>query len=253
MEKIDRTGEEKTNNFGSLMRITNYRRRRDMDVYFPEYGWTKEHTTYDNFKKGNIKCVYEKRVFNIGYLGEGRYKASINKKHTKCYKTWLKMLYRSYSPKYIQQHPTYTECEVHSSWHNFQVFAEWYYDNFYQIEKEQMELDKDILCKGNKIYSPNTCVFVPHGINTLFTKSDNKRGDCPIGVTYNKPSKIYETYCGMNGKRKYLGCYKTPEEAFYVYKNFKEQYIKEVAEEYKDKIPTKLYDAMIKYEVEIND
>lgn len=253
MGKIDRIGEEKTNNFGSLMRIKEYRGRRDMDVYFPEYNWTKEHATYDNFKKGNIKCPYEKRTFNVGYLGEGKYKYSENGKHTKCYKTWLKMLYRAYSPKYMQEHPTYIECEVHSSWHNFQVFAEWYYDNFYQIEKEQMELDKDILCKGNKIYSTDTCVFVPHRINTLFTKSDNKRGDCPIGVTYNKPGKIYETYCGMNGKRKYLGCYKTPEKAFEVYKQYKEKYIKQIAEEYKDKIPEKLYNAMYKYEVEIDD
>lgn len=253
MDRIDRIGEEKTNNFGSLMRIKDYRGRRDIDVYFPEYNWTKEHSTYDNFKKGNIKCPYEKRAFNVGYLGEGEYKVSKNGKHAKCYKTWLKMLYRAYSPKYTQQHPTYKECRVHESWHNFQLFSKWYYDNFYQIEGEQMALDKDILCKGNKIYSPDTCVFVPQRINNLFTKSDNKRGDCPIGVSYNKPGKIYETYCGTNGKRKYLGCYKTPEEAFQVYKNFKEKYIKEVAEEYKDKIPEKLYNAMYKYEVEIDD
>lgn len=253
MEKIDRIGEEKTNNFGSLMRIKEYRGRRDIDVYFPEYNWIKEHATYDNFKKGNVKCPYEKRTFNVGCLGEGEYKVSKNGKHTKCYDTWLKMLYRAYSPKYMQQHPTYKECRVHESWHNFQLFSKWYYDNFYQIEGEQMALDKDILCKGNKIYSPDTCVFVPQRINSLFTKSDNKRGDCPIGVTYNKPGKIYETYCGTNGKRKYLGCYKTPEEAFQVYKNFKEKYIKEVAEEYRDKIPTKLYNAMITYEVEIDD
>ncbi len=253
MKKIDRTGEVSYNNFGSKIIIKEYRKRKDIDVYFEKYNYTKEHVTYDNFKKGNIKCVYEPRVYGVGYIGEGEYKVSKNGKHTKCYMTWLKMLYRSYSPKYIQQHPTYTGCKVHSSWHNFQTFAGWYYDNFYQIEKEQMELDKDILCKGNKTYSPDTCVFVPHRINTLFTKSDNKRGDYPIGVTYNKPSKIYETYCGTNGKRKYLGCYDTPEQAFQVYKQYKEDYIKKVAEEYKNKIPMKLYNALTTYEVEIDD
>ena len=253
MDKENIIGTMNYNNFGSEIIVTNYRKLNDIDVYFPEYNWIKEHATYDNFKKGNVKCPYEKRTFNVGYLGEGEYKVSKNGKHTKCYDTWLKMLYRAYSPKYMQQHPTYKECRVHESWHNFQLFSKWYYDNFYQIEGEQMALDKDILCKGNKIYSPDTCVFVPQRINSLFTKSDNKRGDCPIGVTYNKPGKIYETYCGTNGKRKYLGCYKTPEEAFQVYKNFKEKYIKEVAEEYRDKIPTKLYNAMITYEVEIDD
>lgn len=45
----------------------------------------------------------------------------------------------------------------------------------------------------------------------------------------------------------------TLEEAFYSYKNFKERYIKQVANEYKDKIPQKVYDAMYRYEIKITD
>ena len=53
--------------------------------------------------------------------------------------------------------------------------------------------------------------------------------------------------------RKYLGCYETIEKAFQAYKQFKEQYIKEIADEYKDKIPKELYEAMYNWVVEWND
>lgn len=220
---------------------------------FPEYNWTKYNSGYKEFKNGTLKCLYEKRVFNIGYLGEGRYNASINGKCTKYYDIWHRMLQRCYDPKYIEKRPTYKGCKVDDSWLNFQVFAEWVDGNYYEVEGQRMALDKDILCKGNKIYSPDNCVFVPTRINSLFIKRDNDRGDLPIGVTYNKLNKKYNTSCHMNGKQKHLGYYSTPNEAFQVYKNFKEDYIKKVAEEYKSKIPTRLYNAMINYEVEIDD
>lgn len=220
---------------------------------FPEYNWTKEHTRYDHFKRGNISCPYEKKSFNIGYLGEGRYNASINGKLTKCYNIWQGMLSRCYNPKYIQKYPTYNECEVCPEWHNFQVFAEWFEKNFYEIEGQRMDIDKDILCKGNKIYSPDTCVVVPQNINKLFTKCNNSRGKLPVGVSYHKLNEKYIARCHVKGKLKHLGYYDTKKEAFQVYKKFKEDYIKKVAEEYKEKIPTKLYNAMLKYEVEEND
>ena len=82
-----------------------------------------------------------------------------------------------------------------------------------------MELDKDILFKGNKIYSPSTCIYVPHRINSLFTKSDSARGDYPIGVTYHKRDCVYESklsYLNKYGKkdRIYLGRFNNPLEAF---------------------------------------
>ena len=133
----------------------------------------------------------------------------------------------------------------------FSNFEKWFNDNYYEIENEQMELDKDILIKGNKIYSPENCIFVPHNINTLFVKNDKKR-NCLIGVFKLKENKYTSKISTMNG-RKQLGTYNTEIEAFNAYKKAKEDYIKEVADLYKDKIPQKLYDAMYKYEVEITD
>ena len=75
VRKIDRTGEEGYNSFGSKMVIKECRSATDIDVYFPDYDWVFKNATYNNFKKGNIKCPYEPRTFSIGYLGEGKYKA----------------------------------------------------------------------------------------------------------------------------------------------------------------------------------
>ena len=99
-KKIDRTGEERVNNFGSKMIIREYRKYSDIDVYFPEYDWTFEHAQYNNFEKGEIKCPYEPRLYGVGYLGEGRYKAKENGKNTDEYIIWYSMLKRCYDPEF---------------------------------------------------------------------------------------------------------------------------------------------------------
>lgn len=257
--KIDRTGEININNFGSKMIITRYKNCENINVFFPEYNWTVNGIRYDNFKRGKTKCPYEKRTCGVGYLGEGKYKVWENGKDTKVYTTWRNMLMRCYDSKFHEKHSTYIGCEVNEEFHNFQNFGEWDSENYYQIEGERMCLDKDILLKGNKIYSADTCIYVPETINKLFTKSDKKRGGNPIGVFYHKRDKKFISQCRIydvfNGKshQEQLGYCNTPEEAFNVYKEFKENYIKQVADYYKDKIPTKLYDAMYQYEVEITD
>ena len=250
--KIDRTGEETYNNFGSKMIIKEYKDRKDMDVYFPEYNWTINHVQYGNFKKGNIKCPYESRTYGVGYLGEGKYKTRENGKQTKCYDTWNNMLERCYEPKFQERQPTYKECEVCEEWHNFQIFAEWFEDNYYEIPGEVMCLDKDILVKGNKIYSPETCCFVPEKINLLFTKCDKSRGNDPIG-THQSPSGNYKVHCNNCERSNYLGTYSNIYDAFYVYKVHKEKIIKQRADEYKQYLPQNVYEALYNYQVEITD
>ncbi len=253
-EKLDRTGEKNINKFGSEMVIVEYRTNKDIDIYFPEYDWTAESVQYCHFKKGAIKCPYEPTIYGIGYIGEGKHKVyDENGKTTKCYNTWYDMLKRCYDPKYHEKEPTYTDCEASKEFHNFQNFGDWFIDDYYEIEGEIMCLDKDILRKDNKIYSPENCVFVPKRINNLFTKRNSYRGSYPIGVHYHKRNKKFTSYCRYENKKKHLGNFDTPQQAFNSYKQFKEQYIKQVADEYKDKIPEKLYQAMHNYEVEMTD
>ena len=254
---INRTGEENVNSFDSKMVIVEYRKAKDIDVYFPKYDWTFKHATYQKFKNGNIKCPYEPRTFGIGYIGEGKYKGKENGKTYKYYAIWVSMLQRCYDPKYQERYPTYKGCKVEDFFLNFQHMCEWLDKNYYEIPGERMHLDKDILCKGNKVYSRDTCIFVPQRINSLFIKSDKSRGDNPIGATPSS-SGNYQVQChDVNGERIYLGTYSTKEEAFQVYKEYKEKVIKEVIDSYEGVIPepfySKLKTAMYNYEVEIDD
>lgn len=255
--KIDRTGETGINTFGSEMIIAKYRGALDIDVYFPQYNWIAKGVRYQNFKNGKIKCPYERSVFGVGYIGEGKYKVSENCKATKIYQTWNNMLRRCYDNKCQEKQLTYKDCTVCNEWLNFQNFAKWYDNNYYEIEGERMELDKDILCKGNKIYSPETCIYVPQTINKLFTKRQNNRGEAVIGTSPFKGK--YVANCSLinpkTGKSKgeYLGYYDTQKKAFEVYKYYKERNIKEVADYYKKQIPKILYNALYNYKVEIND
>jgi hypothetical protein len=213
------------------------------------------HTQWKNFIKGNVRNVYDKSVFGIGFLGEGEYKTWENNRYTPQYIKWKGILERSYSDKHKIRFPTYIGVTVCDEWHNFQNFAKWYDENYYEIDNEVMCLDKDILIKGNKIYSPETCVIAPARINNLFIKNDANRGNLPVGVSLCKSRKNrYGVKCSDGNKGDVnLGYFKTPEDAFNTYKIYKEKLIKQFAEEYKDKIPLRLYKAMITYEVEITD
>lgn len=247
-------GEINYNKFGSKMKIIKDDGWGKTYIFFEEYEWTYI-GRYDYFKNGTLRCPYEPRVLNKGYIGEGKY--SYNK-HKKIYNTWCHMLKRCYSEDYQNKKPTYIGCEVCEEWFNFQNFAKWFEENYYEIEGETIALDKDILVKNNKIYSPNTCVFVPERINTLFTKADKSRGKLPIGIVEDNRTHHFRARCSTldeNGKikRVELGSYKTHEEAFIHYKQFKENYIKQVADEYKPYIPKELYEAMYRWEVDIDD
>ena len=254
---VNRIGEENYNSFGSKMIITRYNGAKDLDIYFPEYNWVFEHAQYGNFKKGTIKCPYEPRVYRVGYLGEGKYKMFENNKTTDEYIIWHDVLRRCYDPKLHEKYSTYKDCEVEEYLLNFQHMGKWIEENYYKVPGERMCLDKDILHKGNKIYSRETCIFVPERINTLFVKNDKTRGENPIGVS-DLPSGNYQVMCNNRyGKNIYLGTYTTKEEAFQAYKNYKEKVIKEVIDSYEGIIPepfySKLKTAMYNYKVEIED
>ena len=156
-----------------------------------------------------------------------------------------------------ERYPSYKGCEVEKYLLNFQNMSEWLDKNYYKVPGEKMCLDKDILFKGNKVYSRDTCIFVPERINTLFTKRDNSRGNSPIGTTPNSSGNYIAQCSDRYGKQICLGTYSTKEEAFQVYKQYKEKVIKEVIDSYEGIIPEPHYSrlkiAMYNYEVEIDD
>ena len=254
----NRVGERKVMKCGEECEVVEYRKYSDVTVRFLNTDELVK-CTYSNFKIGNIKSHFTPTVYGVGIVGLEKMTEG-NGKHLKSYKVWADMLRRCYSQKYQEKYPTYIDCKVCKEWLYYPNFKEWYNENYYEVDNEKMCLDKDILFKNNKVYSPETCVFVPHDINSLFVKNNASRGNLPIGVHWKKKNQKYEVRCSLfdiqtqKYKRvEYLGLYKSIEEAFNSYKQFKEENIRQVAEYYKDRIPEKLYEAMYRYEVSIDD
>ena len=211
------------------------------------------------FKIYNYKMNYEdiNKLYNEGICD---ITGSDNGKQTKCYETWKGMFRRCYSDEWHKREPTYKGCVVCEEWKIYSNFKKWYDENYYEIDEENMQLDKDILHKGNKIYSPENCIFTPKIINCIFTKTNANRNDICIGVQYNQDKsykyKSQASYYNFEKHKKQkinLGKYNDKLEAFNAYKQFKESYIKEMADRYKGKIPIKLYEALYRYKVEITD
>lgn len=233
------------------MEIIEYINANNITIKFLNSGFIKYNTTWRHFNSGNIRDPYHPSIYDRGYIGEGEYKA-IKRNTNKCYIVWNGMLRRCHDKEYHKKEPTYVGCAIYDEWLNFQNFAKWYDKNYYEINNERMALDKDILIKGNKLYSPETCIFVPQRINSLFTSRRNFRGELPIGVYY-RNKKFWARCNDGSGKDIYLGNFNNKIDAFNAYKEYKEKLIRQVAEEYKNKIPEKLYNAMYRWKVEITD
>lgn len=170
-------------------------------------------------------------------------------KQSVAWRRWESMLIRCYGKDYLNTRPTYEGCRVCDEWLTFSNFKKWFDENY----KEGYHLDKDILVKGNKVYSPHTCCFVPHKINTLLLNRGRDRGSLPLGVSkqYNK----FQVSVNEDGECRYIGLFNTIEDAFRAYKNAKEEYIKKIATDYYNRglIDKYVRDALFRYEVEITD
>lgn len=250
----DRTGEKFKTKDGYEVEIINYESARNCTIRFnDDKNTVLTNIYYSNLKKEKTLNPNHPSVYEKGYFGVGKFKSRSgdNNFKTKYYNVWLGLLTRSYNKNYQEKQPTYKGCTVAEEWHNFQNFAAWYEENYKPETMEGWHLDKDILIKGNKIYSPDNCAFVPREINNLFTKRQNHRGELPIGVK--KWGNKFVANCSVYGREVKAGVCDDKEEAFQIYKDAKEKHIKAIAERWKDKIDLKLYNAMIEYRIEITD
>jgi hypothetical protein len=235
-----------TNSSGSCI-VIKYIDCNDVRVRFDD--GTETTCQASQLRNGLVKNPNHPSVCNIGFIGIGIY---FPKTHLRIYKCWKSMLGRCYNEDTQLKQPSYIGCAVCERWWNFQNFAHDYLQMF--GSDLDWQLDKDILFKHNEIYSPETCCLLPQEINKLLIKRDANRGECCIGVTYyeGKPNP-YQARCSIKGKNKYLGYYKTEQEAYLAYKVSKEAEIRRLANFYKDQLDLKVYLALINYVVEPND
>ena len=239
----------KTKSYGDLI-ITKYVNSKAVCVKFVVTGYETT-TKASNVIAGSVKDRLLPTVYGIGITGDSQVR--VDGKHTKEYRLWNNMLKRCYSVGCQKVRPTYIDCSISENFRYLQYFKEWCNNQigFNSVDEKgkPFALDKDILVKGNRVYNEDVCVFVPQEVNLLFTKRDKSRGEYPIGVSFHKSRGMLTAT--LNNK--YLGYFNTAEQAFQVYKTAKEAYIKEVANKWKDKIDPKVYEALMNYEVHIDD
>ena len=192
-------------------------------------------------------------VYCVGYLGANTdAPTKVNGRNCTLYTKWTGMLKRCYSEKQQIKQPTYIGCTVSDEFKDYSKWVEWY-DNC-PYKQDGWHLDKDLLIKGNKVYSEYTCVFLPKEINLALTTSSKSRGEYLIGVCWHKASKSFVAQVNRNkGKPERLGYFKTEIEAFNSYKKAKEEYLKELADKYKDLLDPRAYEALYNYTVDIDD
>ena len=239
----------KTNNFGYLL-ITRYVSSREVYSKFIDTGYEVK-TTMQQLLKGNINDRLKPTVFGVGVIGECLTVDSCGNR-LKEYQVWKGMLERCYSDKFQAKKPTYKGCIVSENFVYYPYFKKWCNK---QIGFDQVgwHLDKDILSKGNKVYSEDTCCFVPQEINSLLVRSNATRGKYPLGVSYLTRLGMFEASVSLGGRNKRIGRFYNAQEAFYAYKEVKESYIKEVANKWKDRIDPRVYNALMSWNIEITD
>lgn len=232
-----------TKNYGSY-EVIDYVNWENITVRFIQTGYVTK-TRLEHLKDGVIKDYLYPSIYGIGCYGSP---------DTHCKSpaavVWLGILRRCYDEDRVEA--AYYDVNVCTQWHNFLNFETWVtkQPNF---DTKGWELDKDLLIKGNKLYSPETCVYIPKAVNAALTKRENCRGELPIGVRFSKSGKRFEAWCGDGERSRYLGVFRTVTEAFLCYKAKKEEMLRSLAEKYKDELDPRAYQALYNYQVEITD
>ena len=170
------------------------------------------------------------------------------------YLVWRAMLGRCYSDLYKAKQPTYQDVTCCDEWFSFGSFLEWVNREVgYSGKPEGMELDKDLIIRGNKAYSPETCSFVPKSINLLLGNNKAVRGDWPVGVRLHKRSGKFDARMSCGNEKRYLGQFDNPQDAFMAYKVAKEAQIKLVAMQYKDVLKPAVFESLMNWEILSDD
>ena len=182
------------------------------------------------------------------------FQIAIDSKSIWQYQLWMNMLQRAFDAKFKLRHPSYQDVTVCDEWLSFANFFSWVNREVdYMGRPVGFELDKDILMRGNKTYSPEACSFVPQPVNKLLMGSGAVRGDFPVGVCFHNLVGKFVVQLSVDGKQKTLGYYNNPEDAFAAYKVAKEAQIKVVALRHKDVLKPAVFESLMGWEIGIGD
>ena len=183
-------------------------------------------------------------VQGVGFNTKGLHYIRLpgSRRNTKVGSVWFNLLQRCYSESFQKDNPSYIGCKVCDDWLDFQVFAEWYTQ---QYKEEGWQIDKDILGGGLKEYNPEVCRLVPPDINKLLVVQKGTKHKLPLGVVHNKNK--FSASIRKKGKRVHLGTYGSQEEAHRIYLEEKQHHVREVAEDYRSKLDPDIYLRLSQY------
>ena len=240
-------GETYKNNKGCIGKVVEYVNARKVKIRFVDEHSFESFFEVSDIRKGTFSNPFHRSTLGLGYMGDGEFKAKVKGKTTIEYNLWSAMMTRSYCPNYHEKFPTYIGCSVAEEFLNYQDFANWI--NLQPNFKEKgFVLDKDLLVRGNKVYSPETCCLIPQEINSYIASTKRKSLDYPVGVSKTLSNRYTASLHG-----RHLGTYDSIAEAFSVYKVVKEGKAKEIAYGWKDQIDPRVYNALMSWEVNIDD
>ena len=238
-------------NLSGDFKIVKYNDSRNVEIQFVTTGYEMV-ARLNHIRNGEVKDPYTPSVYGVGIIG-AKYPPSEGGRNTKWYALWCHMLERCYSDAPKKKNPTYEGCEVSENFKSYEYFYEWCNKQI-GFGNEYWQLDKDLLVKGNKVYSEDSCVFIPQEINKILVKREASRGEYLIGVYWSKTNRAFKAQVSKNnGGSEHLGYFKTEIEAFKAYKTAKESFVKEQADKFKSQIDDRAYNALMNYTVNIND
>lgn len=171
-------------------------------------------------------------------------KQTINGKVVRCpaYLCWVNMIHRVHSELVLSMRPTYSGASICDDWSSFMEFRRWWAIN----QVDGWHLDKDIL-SPLKIYSPDSCIFIPPRLNSFVVDCGKSRGDLPIGVHRNGKAKNFRARCRDTEKRKnvHLGYFSDAFEASSAWRSYKLS-IAASMRDMMDKIDLRIYAGVVR-------
>lgn len=246
MSDLVKVGEVYPTRSGTLTVLEYVRAVEVLIRHNDEHGhemWTQA----DRIRKGGVRNPFEKRKDGLSFTGYGYCHTLPEEVRADIYKRWNSLVRRTLCPTFYvpNRRNSYEDVTLCEEWHNFQNFCRFCAENKYY--HRDFHLDKDLLVRGNKIYSPEACCFLPQYLNGVISINYETGNGLPVGV--NKKGSKYEAAISYKGSRKRIGVYSTTEEASVAYVKAKEAYVKELALEWKDKIDPRAFEALMNWTV----
>lgn len=239
MSKIKLYEKFNTRNHG-IVTVLDYLDCKNVLIKFENSGATKL-VRADHLRDGNIKDQTQPTVYGVGVVGKNFDKGE---SHTLTYNTWNGMLQRCYDLKVKQIRKTYEGCYVDVAFLDYEYFKKWCH-NQTGFGNKGWVLDKDILSNNIKVYSPETCCFIPSEINSMIAGFSSERKK-HVGVFENSAGNFY-VRSTIDGVKKSLGTFPTQEEAEEVYKVEKTRKILMALDAWKDELDVRVVERLLSF------